>query len=122
MDVFMAGLGGAVGSMLRAGLTLGLASASEAIGFPIATMVVNFLGCFIIGLFQAVLDPTQANLWAFLVTGFLGGLTTFSTFGLQTYMIMSSKDFVKGVVNVVGHIWLGLASVWLGHYVGNYSV
>lgn len=70
--------------------------------FPYGTLAVNILGSFIIGylflFFEHTIAPTQK---AILVTGFLGALTTFSTFSLETVVMMQSGFFVKAGLNIV---------------------
>ena len=70
--------------------------------FPYGTLAVNILGSFIIGylflFFEHTIAPTQK---AILITGFLGALTTFSTFSLETVVMMQSGFFVKAGLNIV---------------------
>ena len=70
--------------------------------FPYGTLTVNILGSFIIGylflFFEQTIAPTQK---AMLVTGFLGALTTFSTFSLETVVMMQSGFFLKAGMNIV---------------------
>ena len=70
--------------------------------FPYGTLAVNILGSFIIGylflFFEQTVSPTQK---AILITGFLGALTTFSTFSLETVVMMQSGFFVKAGLNIL---------------------
>ena len=70
--------------------------------FPYGTLAVNILGSFIIGylflFFEQTVAPAQK---AMLVTGFLGALTTFSTFSLETVIMMQSGFFVKAGMNIL---------------------
>jgi CrcB protein len=85
MILFLIALGGAVGSLLRYVIG-GAVQRSSASGFPVGTMVVNVVGCFLIGGFVRFLlnMQTSAELRALLVVGFCGGFTTFSTFSFET--------------------------------------
>jgi CrcB protein len=85
--------------------------------FPYGTLVVNVAGCFIIGglayLSEArgLLTPETRLL---LITGFLGGFTTFSTFGNETLALARGGELGRALGNVAGHVGLGLGAVWAG--------
>jgi fluoride exporter len=88
--------------------------------FPLGTLVINVTGCFLIGLLMTLLtgrwnvDPR----WRlFLVTGFLGGYTTFSSFEWETYTAAREGDIWAGMLNVVASVMLGYVAVWLGSLV-----
>jgi CrcB protein len=95
-------------------------------GFPAATFAVNVVGCFLIGLIMAALENARlqpgANqtglreLQLLLVTGVLGGLTTFSTFGYETVELARQSNPRMATWNVVASVVLGLAAVWLGRW------
>ena len=109
-------LGGAVGSLAR--YTAGMAIV-ERFGsrFPIGTMVINITGSFLIGIIMTVITerfPGDLNWRPLLVTGFLGGYTTFSSFEWETYAAVRHGGLWTGIVNVVGSVGLGFAAVWLG--------
>jgi len=85
--------------------------------FPLGTLVVNVTGSFLIGLLMTLLterfrlDPS----WRlFLVVGFLGGYTTFSTLEWETYAAVREGGHWAAMLNVVSSIVLGYAAVWLG--------
>lgn len=89
--------------------------------FPLGTLVVNALGCLSIGALAAVLTaPTHPrdNAWAMLVIGFLGGFTTFSAFGLETFRLIATGRTGLAALNVAASCGLGVAAVWLGHWLG----
>jgi CrcB protein len=80
-------VGGGCGSALRWALVLALKPLS--LGFPVATLTINLLGCALIGLLAARLLPlgestASTNAWSLLAVGVLGGFTTFSSFALET--------------------------------------
>lgn len=79
-------LGGAIGSMGRAGISVWLPSVGA---FPLPTFAVNLLGSLAIGLLWATLTRVDASaMWsAFVITGVLGGFTTFSSFSLETLLL-----------------------------------
>lgn len=83
------GLGGFCGSILRYQIGLGLTRFSGA--FPLATLTINLTGCFLIGILAALGEKRgilTSETRLFLMTGFLGGFTTFSTFGLETFALL----------------------------------
>lgn len=85
--------------------------------FPLATFLVNVLGCLLIGLFYALSE--KGNLltpeWRIaLTTGFCGGFTTFSTFSYENMNLIRTGDYMYFVLYMVFSIVLGLAAVYLG--------
>jgi len=111
----------AVGSVLG-GVARYLASLAIQFGppFPWATLFVNVTGSFIIG-FYAALGGPDGRLFAsapqrqFVMTGFCGGYTTFSTFSLETFRLLQSGDGRTALVNIVASVVAWLLAVWLGH-------
>jgi CrcB protein len=109
-------LGGGVGSLAR--YTAGMAIV-ERFGsrFPVGTMAINVTGSFLIGLIMTIITerfPCDLNWRPLLVTGFLGGYTTFSSFEWETYYHVRQGGFWIGAANVVGSVALGYGAVWLG--------
>jgi CrcB protein len=109
-------LGGATGSLLR--YLLGTAIMARVGGrFPLGTVIINITGSFVIGLLMTLfterLDP-QPNLRLLLVTGFLGGYTTFSSFEWETLSLVQDGSRWLGLLNVVGSVLVGYIAVWLG--------
>lgn len=99
-------LGGALGSVLRYLMI-------SAIGAPVGTLAVNVLGSFAIGMLFAALGAREG--WQlFLMTGFLGGFTTFSAFSLDTLKLIQSGQTLQAAAYVLGSIALSLAAVALG--------
>ena len=104
--------GGAVGSLARYGVGVWLGQQQQM--FPWSTLVVNVVGCFLIGVAGGILPPLPE--WARLlaVTGFLGGLTTFSSFGYETMREVDAHGVEWGLANIGANMVLGLGAVWLG--------
>lgn len=109
-------IGGAIGSVLRY-LTTVLVSKHWSNNFPLATFIANVTGCFLIGIFIGILEKnnlTNSNLKWFLITGFCGGYTTFSTFGLENYSLFQNQNSLLAFAYIGLSIIVGLAAIWLG--------
>jgi fluoride exporter len=119
-NILLIGIGGFIGSILRY-LTSGYAQQiSKTIDFPYGTLAVNLIGCFIIGFLSQLAEDrgvftNQSRLFVF--TGFLGGFTTFSSFGNETLNLMRDSQVVNAFANVGANVILGLFAVWLGRTV-----
>jgi fluoride exporter len=99
-------LGGAIGSVLRF-------LAVQALGAPFATLIVNVLGSFAIGLLFVVLGP-RMQYGPFLMAGVLGGFTTFSAFSLDTLKLVETGHVLQAAAYVLGTVLLSLIAVALG--------
>ena len=85
--------------------------------FPYGTLLINVLGSFAIGVVMVLLTTRLAvsDVWRLLiVTGLLGGFTTFSTFSYETYGLLVSGSWLEAGLNIVGSVGLGLIGVFLG--------
>jgi CrcB protein len=88
--------------------------------FPLATFIANVIGCFLIGLFLGILaknELTDSNLKWFLVTGFCGGFTTFSAFGMENFNLLQNNNTLLAFSYIALSIILGLFAVWFGLFV-----
>ena len=115
-------LGGAGGALLRwsmAGLTQYLTGAS----FPYGTLVVNVLGCLLMGFLGfALTGPLlvrEAYRLAILV-GLLGSLTTFSTFGWETFELLNDGQVGRAATNVLATNAAAIGAVWVGYRIAEY--
>lgn len=112
-------LGGAIGSLGRA--WVGLAAARLfGIGFPWGTMIVNILGSAVIGVFAATaLSPSRTilspELRIFLMVGFCGGFTTFSSFSLQTFELLRDGRPGAALANVLVSVCVCIAAAAGGY-------
>lgn len=117
--IFLA-LGGACGTMMRYWVS-GLAHRLFGAGFPFGTFVVNMLGCFLFGLVWSALEPRlgpAAGLRIFLLTGFMGAFTTYSTYMFESAQLVRGGQFALLALNIGGQTALGLILVLLGMALG----
>jgi len=85
--------------------------------FPLGTFIVNVSGCFLIGILMAVFTGrigSHPNWRLLLVTGVLGGYTTFSSFGWESYQAIEDGNRWIGLSNIVLSVTLGYVAVWCG--------
>jgi CrcB protein len=109
------GLGGAAGSVLRY-LFGSLVQRSAGTAFPIGTLAVNVVGCFIMGLLAQhyMNSQTSQQMRAALMTGFCGGFTTFSAFSLETVGLMRGGEYGKSAAYVVLSVTLSVLATFSG--------
>lgn len=108
--------GGSLGALSRFGLTR-LSMAMLSLSSPWPTFIANMLGCLLFGLlFQFTEDEGWLNSTyrPFLLTGFLGSLTTFSTFKHDNFTLISGGEWLTAGINIILQVILGLFFVWLG--------
>ncbi|NOG71591.1 fluoride efflux transporter CrcB [Roseicella sp. DB1501] len=111
-------LGGAFGTLARYAVSvLALPISRE---LPWGTIIINVTGSFLIGLFGTLTlahgrYPVSENLRLFVMIGFCGGYTTFSSFSLQTLDLLRSGAVLRAGVNILASVALCVAGVALGH-------
>lgn len=116
MNLMMIALGGSLGAVSR--FLLGNA-VSKAIGsaLPYGTFVINVIGCFAMGLLMTLIvdrEMLPAAWRLFLCVGFLGGFTTFSSFGYEALMMLTEGRLLAVLAYVGGSVALGLVAAGLG--------
>jgi CrcB protein len=110
------GAGGLLGTLCRYAISVWVDGRSQS-SFPYGTLAVNVVGCFAAGfLFQWVEGTTLSpEMRLAIFTGFLGGFTTFSAYGLQTHALTRDGRLTAAALNVLLSNILGLVSVWVGN-------
>ncbi|MBF0218469.1 MAG: fluoride efflux transporter CrcB [Gammaproteobacteria bacterium] len=112
--------GGAIGAVLRFVLSNGIHQLLGR-GFPYGTLTVNVLGSLCMGLGYVLLieQLPHSTLWrSFLLVGVLGALTTFSTFSIETLLLLEQGKIVRAAISVAANLLLSLMAVWLGIQLG----
>jgi fluoride exporter len=122
INVLLIGLGGFLGTIARYFLS-GLIAQKLGETFPWGTLIVNVTGSLIIGFIASVSDPDgrfliHPNARQFIMIGILGGYTTFSSFSLQTFLLLKESQWLYAGVNVMFSVFLCMVAVWLGHIFG----
>lgn len=116
-SILLVALGGAVGSVVRFKLSDVVFQHTVEWRFPLSTILVNIVGCFIVGVLGGLVvkaDLFSPEVRALLFTGILGGFTTFSAFGLEAfYLVRRGEYFVAGTYLVLSVV-VGLLVLWLG--------
>jgi fluoride exporter len=113
--VLIAAAGGA-GSVLRYAAHTAIAKAVTQ-PFPIGTFVINVVGCFAIGAVTAHFSSYSSIREEYrlaITVGLLGGFTTFSSFGLEAFQLLTQRQVGTALSYVAGSCLVGLAAVWLG--------
>jgi fluoride exporter len=113
--LFLAGIGGFIGSSVRYAVTGYVQTWSRSIDFPYGTLAVNLIGCFLIGFLSQLAESRgvfTAESRTFVFIGILGGFTTFSAFGNETMNLWRDGENLLAMANVAAHLLLGLGAVW----------
>lgn len=115
-SILLVGVGGFVGSVARYLVAILFSSQISSV-FPFATLTVNILGCFLIGILFALSD--RGNVlspeWRILLaTGFCGGFTTFSTFSYESLRLMQDGEYLYLAAYVFISVFVGLTATYLG--------
>lgn len=108
-------IGGAAGALLRFGVNTLLKPQTET-QFPVHTFVVNLVGCLLIGLFFAWITRNQntAVLQYLIITGFLGGFTTFSSYSMEAVYLMSNGQGARAILYMLLSNVCGIGAAWGG--------
>ena len=120
ITILAVGAGGFLGSIARYLANRGVYQVFETAWLPYSTLLVNVSGCLVIGILSGAAEkwgvlnsdnPTRA----FVLIGFLGGFTTFSAFGYESFAFLRGGQVVQAFANVGLQVILGIGAVWLGY-------
>jgi fluoride exporter len=114
-------LGGSLGAVSRYLIGL-MAARAWGVNFPWGTLIVNMAGCFLIGLIFALVDSVRLltpSVRLFLITGFLGALTTFSSFSLETTNAVRAGLTFQPIMNILLNNLGGFGLTFLGYWLGS---
>lgn len=113
-NVMLAGLGGAIGTMMRFAVYIIVKTPN----FPLATLLINIAGSLVIGLVFgfAIRDINFDSNWkVFLATGICGGFTTFSAFSLENVQMLQEGKYFSSALYMITSILVGIVATWAGY-------
>lgn len=115
-ELVIVALGGGIGSVLRY-LINNIANEKFNSIFPFGTFIANFIGCLLIGILMTLLTEkfTVSPYWRLLITvGFLGGLTTFSSFSYETIKLLQANQYLLAMANIGLNLFIGFIATAIG--------
>ena len=118
--LFLAGIGGFVGSAFRYAVSGFVQNVSGSIRFPFGTLAVNLIGCLVIGFLSQLAETRgffSAETRTLIFIGVLGGFTTFSAFGNETINLWRDGESALAGANIAAHLLLCLGAVWFSRVV-----
>ena len=118
--LFFIGLAGFIGTLMRYWMS-GVVARRYGETFPAGTLVVNLVGCFLVGLLFYLMQErflVNQTVRTVVLIGFLGGFTTFSSFGLQTFTLLQEREVGLAFLNLGIANAGGLLLVWAGYTLG----
>lgn len=117
-EILLVGCGGMLGALARHGIGMATSRVFES-NLPLGTLIANVLGCFLMGLLigSGTADENQ-KMKLLLGVGFMGSLTTFSTFGAETIHHASNSHWSIPTGNLLANLVLGFAAVFIGIVLG----
>ena len=118
LNCLVVALGGGIGACLR--YLIGLIPLKEPFVFPVKTLVINLLGCFVIGLVASLAvknSSLSSKLVLFIKTGFCGGFTTFSTFALETETLIKTGQSGLAILYVALSVVAGVGLAFAGQVI-----
>lgn len=120
LPLLLIAIGGALGTLARYATGSLLAVPSGRTGFPVGTLAVNLVGCFVMGVLQGIFVDrlVQPQYRQAMLVGFLGGYTTFSSYGWETTAFLQDGQWARAALNIGANNFLGIPLVILGYFVG----
>lgn len=116
-QIFLVGLGGFCGAILRYKISGFMLHHFDTPKFSFGTLAANLIGCLLIGLLSGLAEKREllsAETRLLLITGFLGGFTTFSSFEYETFFLLRRGRMLLALAGVAVSVFGGLFAVWLG--------
>ncbi|MEA1986477.1 MAG: fluoride efflux transporter CrcB [Candidatus Marinimicrobia bacterium] len=116
--ILAVGIGGFIGSISRYLISGWIQQFSQSGVFPWGTFFVNILGCFLIGIIGALSDGFEffnSTIRILIMIGILGGFTTFSSFGYESFHLIRNKELFTAMIYMVSHFTLGIIFAWIGY-------
>ena len=117
LKLLMIATGGAVGTLARYGTSLALLRFTHRTGFPVGTLVVNAIGCFLIGYLNGLFlmrGTVKPEVQLMFIVGLLGGFTTFSAFGWETTQLVREGAWMRAAGYLIASNVIGIAMVFAG--------
>jgi CrcB protein len=123
LKILMVGIGGFTGAICRYLVYEATLIFYKGSWLPLGTLTVNVSGCFIIGLLGGLSETREIftpEIRALVFIGFLGGFTTFSSFGYEIFFLIRNGQTGAALVNLGLQIILGLTAVWAGFFLSRF--
>ncbi|WP_434654945.1 fluoride efflux transporter CrcB [Thermoanaerobacterium thermosaccharolyticum] len=119
-NILLVGLGGVFGAILRYEISRHIKENREFI-VPIETFVINVLGAFLLNVLSnpKIVHFFDNDIRLFIMTGFIGAFTTYSTFSHETIYLLRQKHYVHAFLYSASTVIVGLIGAYLGYYIGN---
>ena len=120
IKILIIGSGGFVGAVLRYYLSGYAQNISGSVSFPVGTLAVNVVGCFVIGVVSKMAEDfglLSIETRMFVTIGLLGAFTTYSTFGYETLNLLRDNEWFYALVSVGLHLIVGIGAVWVGRII-----
>ena len=116
-NMLIIGIGGFSGAIMRYLLLLLVQNFEGDSAFPCGTITVNIAGCYLVGILSQIaywLPDLTSEIKLFLMIGFIGSFTTYSTFTNETLILFDQKRYLLAGLNVSSHFLLGILALVLG--------
>jgi CrcB protein len=121
LKLLLIGFGGAAGTLARYGTSMAMVRLTQRAGFPLGTLAINLIGCLLVGYLNGLFLErfvVRPEFRLMLLVGFLGGFTTFSTFGWETATLLRDGQYVRAALNLLLSNVLGVGLVVVGYACG----